>query len=230
MKRTIVITALLLLSSILFARDMSTTLAAAGLSQAAPPQLRGNAVLWSYQFAGPNDRTRIHTVQIAFAHENYSQLYPFARNEQGVYVLVLDLPPELDELHYRLIVDGLWTPDPTNPDTFTDRWGIRVSRLRLDRPAPVPNYPVVRDESMVEFRFFAPPGQNVTIVGSFNGWDPFMTPMVETQPGVYRREVRLPPGDHLYYFLSDGLRIPDPENADRRWDVDGMIVSVVSLP
>ena len=66
--------------------------------------------------------------------------------------------------------------------------------------------------------------------GSFNGWDPFMTPLRETSPGVFSRRLRLGTGEHLYYYVVDGLRLPDPGNNERKWHRTGLVVSVVSLP
>ena len=219
----------LLLATNLFALNVNLTLEAGSLREAGPPRLYGNAVLFSYHFNEAPDSRRIHTVQAAFAHENYSTLHPFRENEHGTFVLILEPPPEITELRYRLIVDGLWTTDPNNDSRVTDRWGVRVSRLELPQAGVRTDYPVIRDNNVVEFIFRAQGGQTVTIVGSFNGWDPFMTRMTESEPGVYTRSVRLAPGVHRYYFMADGVRLPDPRNEQREWNVDGMVVSVVQL-
>ena len=250
MKRIATLTFGLVLIASVSALDLYLALEAASLQTAREPQFYGRSVLFSYEFEGAlprgaGDDRRIHTVQAAFSHENYSRLHSFERNEYGVYVLIQDLsnqdlsiqdlgipdsPREPAGIRYRLIVDGLWTVDPNNPRVVTDRWGVRVSKLLLPPPGRADQYPIVRETENVEFRFSAEAGQRVTIVGSFNGWDPFMTPMTETEPGVYERRLRLTPGEHLYYFMVNGLRIADPRNADQRWGADGMIVSVVQLP
>jgi 1,4-alpha-glucan branching enzyme len=120
--------------------------------------------------------------------------------------------------------------DPNNDVRVQDRWGVRVSRLELPAARRPTSYPVVRDDDVVEFRFLAETGKTVTIVGSFNGWDPFMTRMTESETGVYTRRLRLAPGTHRYYFMVDGVRIPDPQNEEQQWNTDGKIVSVVQLP
>jgi len=120
--------------------------------------------------------------------------------------------------------------DPNNDARVADRWGVQVSQLKLPAARSPTSYPVIRENDMVEFRFLAESGKTVTIVGSFNGWDPFMTRMTESEPGVYIRNLRLAPGTHRYYFMVDGVRIPDPRNESQQWNTDGKIVSVVQLP
>lgn len=235
MKRIATIFAGLLVGLVLigtvYSQDPDLTLEAGGLREAGPPRLFGGYILFSYQFPGPVKEGQIHTVQAAFEHEAYSRLRSFSLNNHDVYVLIVTTPPQVSALRYRLVVDGIWTVDPHALSEITDRWGVHISEF------PVPTtgighveYPAVSPEGLVEFRVLAESGQSVALVGSFNGWDPFMTPMVETQPGLYSRILRLTEGEHLYYFMIDGLRLPDPNNASRRWNVDGMAVSVVQLP
>ena len=235
MKRTVMLAATvaigLMCTSAAFSQDQSLTLEAGGLKTAGPPRLFGQDVLLSYQFAEEERPGQIHTVQAAFEHESYSLLHPFRSNEAGVFILRVNVPEDLTTVRYRLVVDGLWTVDPNAPSEAVDRWGVRISQFTVspDRPRNR-EYPSVTADGTVEFRVLAESGRSVAIVGSFNGWDPFMTPMMETQPGTYSRILRLPEGEHLYYFMIDGLRLPDPGNALRRWNVDGMPVSVVRLP
>ena len=221
----------LVLIGAVYSQDPNLTREAGGLRESGPPRLFGESILFSYQFPEPAKAGQIHTVQAALEHESYSQLHPFGLNDNGVYILIVATPPDVSTLRYRLVVDGVWTIDPHAPSEVTDRWGIRIAEFQvpIDRAGKA-EYPAVSPEGLVEFRVLAESGQSVALVGSFNGWDPFMTPMAETQPGLYSRIVRLTEGEHLYYFMIDGLRIPDPNNAARRWNVAGMIVSVVQLP
>jgi len=221
----------LIFIGVIYSQNPSLTLEAGGLTEAGPPRLFGGSVLFAYQFPGPVKEGQIHTVGAAFEHETYSRIHPFALNENGVYILIIATPPNVSPFRYRLVVDGVWTIDPTAPSEITDRWGVRISEFQV--PASRTGrmeYPTVSPEGLVEFRILAESGQSVALVGSFNGWDPFMTPMTETQPGLYTRILRLTTGEHLYYFMIDGLRLPDPNNGTARWNVDGMVVSVVQLP
>ncbi len=221
----------LFLIGTVYSLDPNLTLEAGGLREAEPPRLFGGSVLFSYRFPGPVKRGQIHTVGAAFEHESYSRIHPFGLNDYGVYILIIAIPPDASALRYRFVVDGVWTIDPHALSEVTDRWGIRISEYQVPIfPTRNTDYPALSPGGFVVFRILAESGKSVALVGSFNGWDPFMTPMTETQPGVYSRRVRLTQGEHLYYFMIDGLRLPDPNNAVRRWDVDGMFVSVVQLP
>ncbi|MBU8913145.1 MAG: hypothetical protein KOO61_03920 [Spirochaetales bacterium] len=221
----------LFLIGAVYSQDPSLSQEAGGLREAGSPRLIGRSILFSYQFPEPAREGQLHTVQAALEHESYSRLHPFGLNDNGVYILIVATPPDVSTLRYRLVVDGVWTVDPRAPSEITDRWGIRISEFQVPiAGAAKLEYPAVSPEGLVEFRILAESGQSVALVGSFNGWDPFMTPMAETQPGLYSRIVRLTEGEHLYYFMVDGLRIPDPNNASQRWNVAGMVVSVVQLP
>ena len=221
----------LFLIGAVYSQDPNLTLEIGGLREAGPPRPFGRSILFSYGFPGPVKEGQIHTVQAAFEHESYNRLHVFNLNDNGVHVLVVATPRDVSALRYRLVVDGVWTIDPHAPSEVTDRWGVRISEFQVPVTATATvEYPAVSAEGLVEFRILAESGQSVALVGSFNGWDPFMTPMTETRPGVYSRIVRLTEGEHLYYFRIDGLRLPDPHNAARRWNADGMAVSVVQLP
>lgn len=221
----------MLLAVSLPAQDLGTALDVGAMARASAPSVRGDFLILSYDFGPGSHEGRIHTVAAAFAHEEFSTLHPFARNDQNVYVLLYPLSRDLGEVRYRLVVDGIWTTDPQNPDTVEDRWGVRLSRTVVRRPVrPPTETPVLHPDGTVEFVLTASPGSHVTVAGSFNGWDPFMTPLREIAPGRFSRRLRLGMGEHLYYYVVDGLRLPDPDNSERRWHTSGRIVSVVSLP
>lgn len=210
---------------------MDVALELSGLHEAGPPRMLAGELLLTYDFGrGMADR-RIHTVQAAFAHEDFSELHNFARNENGIHLLHIALPEDLGTLRYRLVVDGIWTVDPNNPSVVVDRWGVSLSTFDVPQdPFARMSAPTVLDDGVVEFRIRAPGATRVTIAGSFNGWDPFMTPLEESASGVFSRRLRLPPGEHLYYFAVDGARVADPQNEEQRWHRDGQPVSVVELP
>lgn len=231
--RTVVITALILLLPTLVAHgvDMRVVLETGGLKTAGPPRVISDQILFSYQVAGDMRDGQIHTVAAAFEHENFSTIHEYLKNDHGVFVLLVPVDPDVDAYRYRLVVNGTWGPDPLAPNQLTDRWGVTLSEYRRDGAGRLGvSYPEVRMAGQVEFRVAAEPGRLVSLVGSFNGWDPFMTPMTEIEPGIYARTIRLTPGEHLYYFMVDGRRFADPRNGNTRWNVDGMIVSAVSLP
>ncbi|MCA9750862.1 MAG: BamA/TamA family outer membrane protein, partial [Gemmatimonadetes bacterium] len=65
-------------------------------------------------------------------------------------------------------------------------------------------------ERGVLFRLRARGAESVAVAGSFEGWEPL--PMRRCRNGLWRLPVDVPPGDHAYAFLVDGLWIHDPDN------------------
>ena len=202
-----------------------------GLTESAAPRMLAGRLLLTYDFGPGRHDGRVHAVGAAFAHENWSVIHAFSRNQNDIYVLLVDPPDGAVALEYRLIVNGIWTVDPENPDQVADRWGVRLSRAALPSvERTVTESPIVHADGTVEFIVTAPPGSRVSVAGTFNGWDPFVAPLTEVRPGYFWRRTRLGPGEHLYYFMVDGLRLPDPLNRIRKWDLDGAVVSVVRTP
>jgi hypothetical protein len=83
-------------------------------------------------------------------------------------------------------------------------------------PAPTtasaPEVEPVAVVQAVRFVVAAPGARTVTLVGSFNDWDPAATPLrAEASGGVWVVEVPLEPGRHEYAFVVDGERwLADP--------------------
>jgi hypothetical protein len=84
------------------------------------------------------------------------------------------------------------------------------------------------DREMVRFELSAPKAAHVTLVGSFNEWNPAATPLVrDAATGKWIVSLRLPPGRHVYAFVVDGDVKADPA-APRAADDDfGSANSVV---
>jgi hypothetical protein len=196
-------------------------------------------------FTAPSTHRR---VGISFAHEGFNKVYWFEKmlrakdeltpkeerskreadryRDSGVLFHVLPtVPPEIRELEYRLVIDGLWTTDPLNP------------LYRIDRKSGIVRSMVVIPEfKKVPTAFDGPPGtltfnyedpsgasgETVTVAGSFNGWDPFMYELRETKPGFYSLTLTLPPGTYHYVFFHRGRRILDPYNHNRVYTIEGI--------
>ena len=63
----------------------------------------------------------------------------------------------------------------------------------------------------VRFTLAAPGAAHVTLVGSFNEWNPVATPLVrDPATGTWIVSLRLPPGRHVYAFVVDGSVKADP--------------------
>ncbi|MBU3758593.1 MAG: glycoside hydrolase family 13 [Candidatus Omnitrophica bacterium] len=59
-------------------------------------------------------------------------------------------------------------------------------------------------EREVSFEYFAPVSEGVFLAGSFNGWNPALTPMKESKGGRWSVSLKLAPGRYEYRFWADG--------------------------
>jgi len=197
-----------------------------GIDRAGPPKYLDRQVLLSYQSSKP-----VRLVGARFAHEEYRVFHIYFRNENDVFLLLLDVPEEIEELRYRMVVDGLWISDPFNPRSDADAFGRAFSLFSLhDRPARMVVSPEIHRDGSVTFFFRSPPDRAVSVAGDFNNWDPFWHRLRETRPGEYSITVRMPPGQHFYYYTVNGQRLLDPINQDTARDYEGFRVSTFILP
>jgi hypothetical protein len=201
------------------------------------PEVYEDAVI----FTAPSSNRR---VGISFADEGFSKVYWFRKlmvsgngeevpkdnktppyRDSGILFYVHPIPENARELEYRLVIDGLWTVDPLNPQRRTDRRsGITLSAVvlpEIQRPPSVLNSP----PGSLNFTYTAPPGEIVTVAGSFNRWDPFMYELREKTPGVYSLTIPVPPGVYHYVFFHRGERVLDPYNNNRVYTREGKTAS-----
>jgi hypothetical protein len=189
-------------------------------------------------------------VGIAFLHEGFAKIHPFKKlfvpvndsaefneksrqqpeplRDSGVLFFVYTVPPSVKNLEYRLVFDGLWSPDPYNPNRkFNAKTGIEHSI------APLPIRPLTarNDQDSFEGVIFSylgdTGGERVTVAGDFNGWDPFMYELKETGRGLYTLAIPLPPGTWRYIYYRNGEKFVDYSNAVREYRKDGSAVNVV---
>jgi hypothetical protein len=208
------------------------------------PELYEDAVI----FTAPSAHRR---VGVAFAYEGFAKVYWFRQlivsqdplgapipkgkkvpnpyRDSGILFYVHQLPKDLQELDYRMVIDGLWTTDPNNPLAKKDSvTGIAYSVLPLkpDKTPTVLDAPA----GSLHFSFKGPPGETVTVAGNFNDWDPFMYELAEYPAGIYSLTLPLPPGTYQYVFFHRGERFLDPYNFNRIWSKDGKAASEITIP
>jgi len=193
----------------------------------------------------------LRRVGVAFAHENFANLYWFrpltipqdrlnnqfdplissgTYMDSGIQFHVYRIPANFRELEYRLVINGLWTVDPLNPQTRRDPVsGLTLSVLSLPN-RPVPPNPLNGLPEGLNFSFRGPPGELVTVAGNFNGWDPFMYQLKEYPEGVYSITIPLPPGTYQYVFYHRGQRYVDPHNPRRIYTREGSAASEIVVP
>ena len=168
------------------------------LTAAQAPRMVGDVLLLTLK---PGVPTRF--VGVRFAHESWKVLHPYAVNDSGVFVMDYPVPEGVREIRYKIVVDGLWMADPTNPRIDTDAVGNEFSVFTLEKEPvrPILN-PRRQADGAVTFTFRGAPGRRVSIAGDFNHWDPFVDTLAETAPGTYLITLRVPAGDHsVFLFL-----------------------------
>jgi hypothetical protein len=193
---------------------------------------------------------------VAFAHEDFAEIHWFKKlelpienpdtfvekskvprafyHDSGISFTVYEPPAETALLEYRLIADGLWISDPNNVNYRLDgASGVKNSLFFLD---PKPQTRLFDKESpgLIHFSYDAPPGETVTLAGSFNNWDPFMYQLSESgdggsNHGRYSMTLNLPAGTYHYVFFHRGERRPDPASpaSDTIYLRDGGLASVL---
>ncbi|MDD4526485.1 MAG: isoamylase early set domain-containing protein [Candidatus Margulisbacteria bacterium] len=62
----------------------------------------------------------------------------------------------------------------------------------------------------IQFKFYAPQAQDVSLVGTFNKWNPIKKKMKMNEKGEWLTRVILSEGEHQYKFIVDGEWINDP--------------------
>jgi hypothetical protein len=153
---------------------------------------------------------------------------PDPYKDSGLLFYVYQIPEGLEEVEYRLVIDGLWTADPANPRSRRNEAGITTSLVILPQ---VKKEPVLYEPpgGVLHFSFQGPPGETVTVAGSFNDWDPFMYELREYPAGTYTLSLPLPPGTYQYLFFHRGERFVDPYNFRRAYTGEGNIASEVVI-
>ncbi len=197
----------------------------ANIKTARAPVMRNRSILFTYE-----QEAYARYVGIAFEFEEYQRIHPFLRNQHDVFVLLFDPPEDSRELTYRIVVDGLWMPDPHNPNTVRDHKGNRLSQFTYKLPARrVIESPVISADGTVEFNVRYSAGKRVYLTGDFTNWEPFMIKMNETTPGLYTISRRFPPGDYSYCFIAGGARMTDPLNPFFYADSHGYLASRLTV-
>ncbi len=217
------------------------------ITQAGAPRVFDDVVVFTYEQRG---FTRY--VAAAFEHEGYQELHVFTARERDdqpdLFYLSYPVRDLEGPLRYRLIVDGVWMTDPHAPEVVTDRRGVSIGSVELRKPPPYERQsPQTHPDGTVTFYFSFNPRiaptletvdarqlrissfhePRVSVVGTFNGWDPYMHRLRGPDAdGFYSIRLSVPPGPHYYYFMIDGRRILDPLNGLRGRDLQtGTLVS-----
>ncbi|MCR5725519.1 MAG: isoamylase [Treponema sp.] len=176
-------------------------------------------------------------VGIAFDFEGYKKIHTFQLHKTISYegditdswfFYVLEKPKKLAKISYRLIIDGLWTTDPTNPNkTYNVNDAIELSYV--DLPVLEDYMTEVVPEGFTRFICHAPTGQKVRLAGTFTNWDSWIYEMTEVQQGKYMIDLPLPAGTYYYAYYTGMTAFSDGTNPTKGYSSDGKIVSCITV-
>lgn len=176
-------------------------------------------------------------VGIAFDFENYQTIHPFKiKNSRdfndeiisSIMFFSLERPADLTEISYRLVIDGLWTPDPVNANNYYDaETGVSLSKVEIGSTLPVVTG--TNSESITRFIYNGESGKTVRIGGTFTNWDSWIYELEETSPGFYEISIPLPQGKYYYNYFLGMKAITDKTNPEKAYTEDGRISSVITV-
>ena len=176
-------------------------------------------------------------VGIAFDFEGFDTIHSFQKVSttdmdgavvQSVYFYILEVPKALKEVSYRLVIDGLWTVDPSNKSqVFDPKSNLMLSTVSVQRQE-IPATKTLR-KNLVRFVYHGQTGQVIRLGGTFTNWDSSIYIMRETAPGLYELELSLPQGTHYYVYYDGIVSFVDKTNPERAYTSDGRTASVITI-
>lgn len=205
----------------------------ANIKTVQPPVLVGDYILFTAS------GTARHT-GIVFDFENYRHIHSFRRlvrqdpdeeekeKDTGILFYIMKIPRDIRLIKYRLVIDGLWTTDPANPDKeFSQAANLQISKFVIDRPVEIQS--AVQNDTTVCFVYEGESGQRIRVGGTFTNWDSFIYELQEVRPGFYRLEIPLPKGEHYYTYYRGMTAFTDDTNPERVYTSDGRMASVIRI-
>jgi len=167
----------------------------------------------------------------------------------GVWEIVVSLPP--GRYQYKYVLDGgvVWELDPNNPDTDYEG-GIENSLVIVsqniryeaaiitgtmigttdDLPGERAKAEAAAQEVVeVAFEYTSDSAGEVYVAGAFNDWDPSALQLEKGDDGIFRATLELAPGQYEYKFVVDGTWIEDPANPESIDDPYGGKNSVLTV-
>ncbi len=174
---------------------------------------------------------------IAFNFEQYQKIHTFKRlvrqNENGensesnVSFYILEIPQNVQNISYRLVMDGLWTTDPlNNTKVYDPNANLLVSNIALQQPMI---NETISTQSKIRFVYKGETGQKIRLSGTFSNWDPYIYELKEVSYGLYELELALPKGTYYYTYYSGIQSFLDESNPNKAYTNDGRVASVVTL-
>jgi hypothetical protein len=192
---------------------------------------------------------------VAFANEDFASIHWFKRLETpgddpnpndknallnppkpkdtGLLFYAYVIPENVSKLEYRMVINGLWTVDPMNPDReYDNATGLARSVFQLPAMSRSPESTATgKSKTPVRFAIKENREENgeITVAGDFNNWDPYMYPLEANGKGWYTLDLPLKPGSYHYVFYKNGERMLDPANPSRVYYADGQTASSITV-
>lgn len=127
----------------------------------------------------------------------------------------------------RFACAAYWAGDPKTARRYAEALGPRWERyMGQDNPFAVPKDKMIDELGLAPeifeakpqnpprfataFEYSAPESTNVSLIGTFNDWDPSRHPMTKDKDGIWRVTLQLPAFMYGYQFLVDGVTHLDP--------------------
>lgn len=202
----------------------------ANINESSSPQVLDNFIVFTYP-KGPR------FVGIAFDFENFKTIHHYekhvlrdvdetVRNE--IFFYLLEKPKNLDEIKYRLVIDGIWTEDfENNLKKYDEKSGLTLSYVELkNNHIDITNS---KEQNGVKFVYKGESGLQIRLGGTFTSWDSWIYELNETKPGFYELTIPLPTGKYYYNYFIGMERFVDKTNPDRAYTNEGRAVSVITV-
>lgn len=174
-------------------------------------------------------------VGIAFDFENYQVIHPFQvlmkseseDKKTPVHMFYCyERKHKISSIKYRLIIDGLWTTDPYNPNKVYDD-SVNLYFSMVEDPGSIYHYTETTKSDSVHFIYKGEQGLDLHLAGTFSNWDPWIYSLEETSPGFYELDLPLPSGKYYYNYYVGLTPILDNTNPEKAFTQDGRSASVI---
>lgn len=177
---------------------------------------------------------------IVFDFENYQNIHSFQRlisrdtdfeAVDSILFYICKIPENAKRISYRLIINGIWTNDPVNPNSVYDREAdtyfsyIDINKSETIRTLVSSTTTLSTKET--RFVYIGQSGQKIRLAGTFTNWDSFIYELKETKPGLYELYLPLPQGKYFYSYYKGTTSFIDETNPERAFTQDGKIASVL---
>ena len=180
--------------------------------------------------------TQNRSVGIAFDFENYQVIHPFqvlsitddeGKSTRRHLFYCYQRQHRFDTLKYRLVIDGLWTTDPLNPNREYDEQ-VNLYFSKLENLGQIRIETEAKNDT-VKFIYKGESGLKLQLAGTFTNWDPWIYQLEEIQPGLYELELPLTSGTYYYNYYLGLTPILDNTNPEKIYTADGRSASVIRV-